>query len=146
VDDIDIEVMPGVPDTGIQQTDEGKAAYPNTTVDIIKVFREQGMKVEWHHSKEDRAEVSHKAADIWLPVLAFTSQVCANTAGALFAQAIIDLFGPRKAENSILHVEFERVRGKDRQKFKATGRGADVLESMRKFDGDDDSGSGDSIA
>jgi hypothetical protein len=67
----------------------------------------------------------------------FVGAACANAAGTIFAEIILDLFGKDAAKDHILHVQFETGKGENRRKFKATGLGRDVLKAMQEFDDHD---------
>jgi hypothetical protein len=128
----DVRVLPGVPDQPLPPGVE--VAYPGDSFDIVKILEERGLSVEWAHPVEERTTLEHKAADVWIPVLAFVSAVGAQTCGSLLASVIEDYLGERQAKSSRLHVEFERHLGRKVDRFKATGRGEEVLEAMRRFD------------
>ena len=130
----DVLVLPGIPGKR-ERLDDGRGAYPASTVDIIKLLREKGVTVDYVEPPDRRAELTYHAADIWLPVLLWTSDAIANGAGSLFAHAIIQLLGPRRAERSVLHVRCGRQTGEgDIRWFEADGPGADVLKVLREFD------------
>jgi hypothetical protein len=115
--------------------DDGRGAYPTSTVDIMKLLREQKFAVEFVEPPNRRAELTYHAADIWLPVLLWTSDAVANGAGSLFAHAIIQLFGQRRAERSVLHVRCGRQTTEgDIRWFEADGPGSEVLKALREFD------------
>jgi transcriptional regulator with XRE-family HTH domain len=130
----DVLVLPGIPGKR-ERLDDGRGAYPASTTDIIKLLREQGVTVDYIEPSNRRAELTYHAADIWLPVLLWASDAIANGAGSLFAHAIIQLLGARRAERSVLHVRCGRKTGEgDIRWFKADGPGADVLKALREFD------------
>lgn len=129
---VDVRVLPGIPN---QQLPQGvDVAYPGDAFDIVKILEEGGLQVEWSHAVEERTTLEHKAADVWIPILAFVSAVGAQTCGALLASAIEDYLGKRRAAKSTLHIEFERHRDGNIETFKSTGPGGEVLEAMRRFD------------
>jgi transcriptional regulator with XRE-family HTH domain len=130
----DVLVLPGIPGKH-ERLDDGRGAYPAATVDIMKLLREEGFTVDYTEPPDQRAELTYHAADIWFPVLLWTSDVVANGAGSLFAHAIIQLLGSRRAERSILHVRCGRqTQEGDIRWFEADGPGADVLKALREFD------------
>ena len=130
----DVVVLPGVPGK-VERLDDGRGAYPASTVDIMKLLREQGLAVEYVESPNRRAELTYHAADIWLPVLLWTSDAVANGAGSLFSHVIIQLFGQRRAERSILHIRCGRQTAEgDIRWFEADGPGSEVLKALREFD------------
>jgi transcriptional regulator with XRE-family HTH domain len=130
----DVLVLPGVPGKA-KRLDDGRGAYPASTVDIMKLLREQKVAVEFVEPPNRRAELTYHAADIWLPVLLWTSDAVANGAGSLFAHAIIQLFGQRRAERSVLHVRCGRQTAEgDIRWFEADGPGSEVLKALREFD------------
>lgn len=130
----DVLVLPGIPGKR-ERLDDGRGAYPSTAVDIMKLLREQRVTVDYTEPGDRRAELTYHAADVWLPVLLWTADALANGAGSLFAHAIIQLLGPRRAERSVLHVKCGRqTREGDIRWFEAHGPGADVLKALREFD------------
>jgi Flp pilus assembly protein TadD len=127
-------VLPGIPGKN-ERLDDGRGAYPASTVDIMKLLREQGVTVDYAEPADRRAELTYHAADVWLPVLLWTADALANGAGSLFAHVILQLLGPRRAERSVLHVKCGRqTREGDIRWFEAHGPGADLLKALRKFD------------
>jgi hypothetical protein len=132
----DVLILPGVPGKR-ERLEDGRGAYPNTTADIMKVLREQGFGVDYAESDDQRAELTYHAAEVWLPVLLWTSDALANSAGSLFAHVIIQFLGQRQAERSVLRVKCERQSaGGDSRRFEAHGLGRDVLKALREFDKD----------
>jgi hypothetical protein len=133
-DGIDVLVLPGIPGNR-ERLDDGRGAYPDTTVDVVKLLREQGISVDYAEAADQRAELTYKADDVWLPVLLWTSDALANGAGSLFADMIIQLLGQRRAERKVLHVKTEvETRDGEKRKFEGDGPGADVLKALREFD------------
>ena len=132
-DGIDVLVLPGIPGNR-ERLDDGRGAYPDTTVDVVKLLREQGISVDYAEAADRRAELTYKADDVWLPVLLWTSDALANGGGSLFAHVIIQLLGQHRAERKVLHVECKwETRDGDKGSFKAEGLGADVLKALREF-------------
>jgi hypothetical protein len=127
----DVVVLPGIPGKR-EHLEDGRGAYPTTTVDVMKLLEEQGLRVSHAEPEERRAELTYHAADVWLPVLLWTSDALANGAGSLFAHVIIQLLGQRQAERSVLHVKCGRQG--DSRWFEAHGPGRDVLKALREFD------------
>ena len=126
-------MLPGIPGKR-ERLEDGRGAYPSTTVDVMKLLEEQGLGVSHVESDERRAELTYHAADVWLPVLMWTSDALANGAGSLFAHVIIQLLGQQQAEQSVLHVKCGRQG--DNYWFEAHGPGRDVLKALRGFDKD----------
>lgn len=132
---VDVLVLPGIVDTGIDQLDDGRWAYPGTAADLVKLLREEGLNVDWAHVKSERAPVEHNAADVWLPILLFVREALASGAGEVMATAIMSLLGRNQAEISTLHVKFlEKSKSGKTRRFEASGPGADVLKAMERFD------------
>ncbi len=88
----DVRVLPWVPDQPLP--DGVEVAYPGDSFDIVKILEEAGLRVEWSHPVEERTTLEHKAADVWIPVLAFVSGVGAETCGSLLASAIENYLAP----------------------------------------------------
>lgn len=133
-DGTDVLVLPGIPGNR-GRLDDGRGAYPDTTVDIVKLLRERGISVDYVEAANRRAELTYKADDVWLPVLLWTSDALANGAGSLFAEVIIQLLGQRRAERKVLHVKTEvETRDGEKRKFEGDGPGADVIKALREFD------------
>jgi hypothetical protein len=129
-----ILVLPRVPGKR-ERLEDGRGAYPSTTIDVIKLFREEGIRVDQAESDDRRAELTYHGAEVWLPVVLWTSDALANGAGSLFAHVIIQLLGQREAERSVLHVKFGRkTRTGDERWFEAHGPGKDVINALREFD------------
>lgn len=133
---IDVLVLPGIPNAGIERLDDGRWAYTGTAVDVVKVLREQGLTVDWAHPKSERAAVEHKAMDVWLPVLLFVRDALASGAGEVMVTMITSLLGRDTAEKSTLHVSLIESRAGSARTFEASGSGADVLTAMKQFDRD----------
>jgi hypothetical protein len=132
-DGIGVLVLPGIPGNR-ERLDDGRGAYPDTTVDVVKLLREQGLSVDYVEAADRRAELTYKADDVWLPVLLWTSDALANGAGSLFADVIIQLLGHHRAERKVLHVKFKwRNADGSKGKFEVDGLGADVLKALREF-------------
>lgn len=137
--DLDVVILPGIPETGIERLEDGRWAYPGTAPDASKLLREHGLNVGWAHPKDQRATVEHKALEIWLPVLLFLRDAVASGAGEVVASLVLGLAGSKQAaEDARLHVEFKVKRGDGVKTFKASGRGRDVLKAMKRFDAHDD--------
>ena len=131
---VDVLVMPGVPGKR-DRVEDGRGAYPSTAADVMKLLREEGVRVDYAESDDRRAELTYHGAEIWLPVLLWTSDSLANGAGSLFAHVIIQFLGEKEAERSVLHVKCGRQSGAgDKQWFEAHGPGKDVLKALREFD------------
>jgi hypothetical protein len=130
----DVLVLPGVPGKR-ERLEDGRGAYPSTTIDVIKLLREEGIRVDRAEPDDQQAELTYHGAEVWLPVLLWTSDALANGAGSLFAHLIIQLLGQREAERSVLHVKCGRKSGTgDERWFEAHGPGTDVIKALREFD------------
>ncbi len=129
-----VEVRSGIPNVGTEKLDDGTFAYPRGTSDIVKILRERGFQVEYDRPKSERVVVSHNAAEVWLPILAFASNVLANIPANIISSVIMDYLAPLGLDRSKLHVEF-KVKNADGSEatFKADGSGPDVVRSIDAF-------------
>lgn len=135
--DLDAVIVPGIPGMAVETLDVEGPAFPSTTTDVLKVLREQGLRVEYVDPSGPHPLISHKAADWWVPIVVFIQTGAATTVGNLLSHAIITLLGPKRAESSVLHVKVGVVHaGQDRiEWFEGHGKGADVLKALRIFRG-----------
>jgi hypothetical protein len=88
--DSKVLVLPGLPGNLTKPVGE-QAVYPDTTIDMVKVLTEYGLEPEFV-DHEERTLVSHKALDIWLPILEFTSNLATGVAGGLLVNLIQSFF------------------------------------------------------
>jgi len=86
-DGADAIVLPGIP--GVEPPSAKEDIYPSETIDLMKILREGGLRVEYLDPERERAEVAYRGyADYITPVLIFTQDALANGAGDLLAAAI----------------------------------------------------------
>ncbi|SCG34177.1 hypothetical protein GA0070613_6479 [Micromonospora inositola] len=118
----------------MQRLDNGRYAYPATTSDIAKLLRLNGFAVTYDHERGERIQVSHNAADAWLPVLAFAQSVLANIPANIISTIIMQYFGEVGHKEKNLHVKFV-VTSSDgsEHNFEAHGPGQEVVEAINAF-------------
>jgi hypothetical protein len=125
-------VIPGVP--GIfDRVETGEWAYPDSTDDVIKLLREVGLTVDYSVPRSERVQVSHNAADFWLPVLLFVQQTSWDAIVSYVTNVLTILIGPLDVSNRRLHVKVgtKYPDGTD-QYFEGSGKAKDVLAAMRQ--------------
>ena len=91
-----VRVLAGLP-RSLTTPDGVDVVYPDTTIDMIKVMREVGLNVEFADPEAARTLVGHKAFDVWLPILEFSSTLLGGTASILLANLIQRYFDNRDA-------------------------------------------------
>ncbi|MCY0903613.1 hypothetical protein [Arthrobacter sp. H14-L1] len=107
--DSKVLVLPGLPRNLTKPAGE-QALYPDTTIDMVKVLREYGLESEFV-DQDERTLVSHKAFDVWLPILEFTSNLATGVAGGLLANLIQSFFVGTDT-SQVIHISW-RVRHRD---------------------------------
>ena len=131
-----VVIRAGIP--GMQDPeDQNEHHYPAGTSDFVKLLREQDFTVLYEHDKSERTLVSHKAFDVWLPILDFTANVVANVPANIVSTLILNYFRAMKQrpEDSTLHVKYlMRDKKGTVVEFEANGPGADVLQAIERFD------------
>lgn len=134
---LDAVIMPGIPGMSAAALGLDGSAFPSSTTDVMKILREQGLKVEFEARDGAHPLVSHKAADWWVPITVFIQTSTGTAAGNLLSQAIMSLIGHRRADSSVLHVKMGIVKeGGDKiEWFEGHGKGSDVLKALRIFRG-----------
>ena len=129
-----VEVRAGIPGIGLEQLEDGRYSYPSLTSNFVKLFRNNGFTVTFDHERAQRVEVSHNAADAWLPVLAFSQAVLANIPANIISSIIMNFFGAAGIKRTTLHVKFVVVSSDGSvEKFEAHGPGDDVVEAIDAF-------------
>lgn len=130
----EVFVLPGVPGSH-QRLSDGTHVYPSTTNDVMKLFREQGVAIEFQKTSNPRSELVLQADDVFLPVLIWGANALSGGVGGLFTHVIVQLLGRRQAETSVLHVKCGRRNADGTVKwFEAHGPGVEVIEALREFD------------
>lgn len=130
----EVQIRAGVPGTGLERLEDGRYAYPSTTSDFSKLLSSHGFIVSYDQDRVDRVEVSHNAADSWLPVLAFTQAVLATIPANIISTIIMQYFGSLGYRDKNLHVKFI-VTAPDgsEENFEAHGPGTKVVEAIDAF-------------
>ena len=108
---LDAIVLPGVP--RVATPDVTEDPYPGTTIDVIKILRAEGVKVDYADPERPRVTVELKAAEIWLPIVVFTSEALANGLGGVLTAAFLEIVGKARARRARLHARVGRMRGND---------------------------------
>jgi hypothetical protein len=86
-DEVDAIVLPGIP--GVEAPFAKEDLYPSESIELIKILRESGLRVQYLDPRRQRAEVAYRGyADYITPILIFTQDALANGAGDLLAAAI----------------------------------------------------------
>lgn len=130
-----LQIWAGLPGLPNFEADDEKFPYPDTTVDIVKVFRARDIPVSFEHEREKRQYASLNAADIWLPIIQVAYELLLAVDAHLFASVIIDALGLDHAKSSQLHVEYRATDRKGRERFlKIDGSGKDALDAIDKFE------------
>jgi hypothetical protein len=122
----------------MDRLESGKGAYPATTIDVIKLLREAGLSVEYAEAREDRAQVGHNAADMWIPVLVFMQQISWDVVVSYLTTVLTGLIGTPGVSNRRLHVKVGRRSADGSERFfESSGTARDVLDAMREAGLDD---------
>jgi hypothetical protein len=138
-----VTVLPGVPGMERLRVDDDRTPYPDSTQDFVKVLREHRLEATFLDDREDRRYVTHKAFELWLPILQFSIDAfLALQAGILGDLLKAYLFGGSDREGgedasapAILHVDW-RVKSSsgDTQRIVADGSPKAVLEALDRFE------------
>ncbi|QHC57528.1 hypothetical protein [Rathayibacter sp. VKM Ac-2760] len=128
-----IVVVPGIPGT-LTQPAGSQDVYPASTLPFFKVLRAAGYPVRMERA-EDVREISHHAADVWLPIVAFGIQVLAGGAGNVLADVLMLFFDAIPARKTSVHISW-RVEGSDgtTQHFQFDGDSAKAIDAARAFE------------
>lgn len=122
--------LPGWSQAGT--TDQVSNPYPETTTDVVKLVREQGLTVQYAVPREDRQTVSLNAAEYWLPVLVFAYDVGTNLVAGYFTGVITQLLGSLPKRSDRLHVRFGRETTDGAvEYFEAHGPAPDVVKAIK---------------
>jgi len=133
----DVLILPGIPGL-YERVPSGEGAYPVTTNDVIKMLREKGLNVEYSEARNERAEVGHNAADLWIPVLLFVQQTSWDVVVSYVTAVITNLIGLPDTSTRRLHVKVGIRRSNGEETFfDGSGKARDVLAAMRQVGIDD---------
>lgn len=128
----DIVVVPGLP--GRLSLPEGdRPTYPGLTLAFVKINRAAGLSIRL--ATEDKREVSHHAADVWLPILNVGLQVLVGGAGSILAEMLIRVFDSLPRRKTIAHIEWY-VQAPDGSvhEFRYDGDSETAVEAARAFE------------
>ena len=142
--ELDVAVLPGVPSMDQIVVDDGRVPYPDTTPDFVKILRIRGLSATFSDARQDRRYVTHKAFEVWLPILQFGLEVVLALDAGILADLLKDyLHGvpeesdteARVNEPRVLHVDW-RVSRSDgsTEEFKADGSPDAVLKAIDDFE------------
>jgi len=133
VDPSAIVVMPRLPGS-LSSPADGRPEYPSSTLIFVKVLRNAGYPIRVA-TPEDVRELSHHAADIWLPVAAFGLQVLAGGAGNILADVLTRVFGSFPRRKTVAHIQWN-VQAPDgsTHEFTFDGDAETAIETARAFE------------
>lgn len=127
----EVVVLPGLPGW-FPNDNQIRHPFPNTTTDVVKVLRGQGLSVEHVVAREGRQIIALKAAEYWLPILVFSYEVAVNVSAELLAGVITQLFGAVQLRRDRLHVRYgHRLPDGTVSYFEAHGPGDEVVKAIR---------------
>jgi hypothetical protein len=127
----DVVIRPGIPGLGFEELDDSTAGYPSTSDDFIKLLRERGVAVDYDRPLSERSEITHNAADVWLPVL----EIVRDLSTGVLAACIYDLvIHPA----SSVHAKVGRTRKGEMEWLEVSGGRDEVIETIDAFLEDDD--------
>jgi hypothetical protein len=131
---VDVLILPGLPGRVSSPQVGGTAVYPTMTIDVMKLLREEGLRVEYAPTDEPRAELALKAAEHWVPVVLFAREVLVDGGAHAFVEVIWDRIRGRRNAKSILHLKAGRRDGDGAVEwFESDGRADDVLEAFERW-------------
>lgn len=135
---LDAVVFPGVPRLRTPAVDEDP--YPTATIDVIKILRSEGVKVDYVDPARPRVTVDLKAAEVWLPIVVFTSEALANGLGGVLTAACLELVGKARGGKTRLHARVGRMRTEDVEIewLDVDGSADAALEAIERFFDRDD--------
>jgi hypothetical protein len=127
-----IVVVPGLPGR-LSTPDDDQLPLPASALVFVKVLRGAGYPIRI--ATEDSREVSHHAADEWLPVANFGLQVLAGGAGNVLAGILMLVFSAIPRRKRVVHIRWN-VQGPDGSvhEFEFDGDGEAAIDSARAFE------------
>ena len=131
--DPDIIIHAGVPGLGYEAMEDGSGGYPSTAVDMVKLLREGGVVADYDRPPEERSELTHKAADMWLPILEVVKDLGIGVLGGCIVELVKD---PRTR----VHVKVGRRRNGQTTWIEASGERDDVVKTIDEFLSHEDDG------
>ncbi|MET3567971.1 hypothetical protein ABIC47_003485 [Leifsonia sp. 563] len=128
-----IVVVSGLPGE-LSTPDSDGPVYPATTLPFVKILRSAGYPVRLETPDRVR-EVSHHAADLWLPIVDFGLQVLAGGAGNVLADVLMRVFGASTRGRTTAHIRWN-VQGPDGSvhEFAFDGDGETAIDAARSFE------------
>lgn len=122
----DVIIHAGVPGIGLKTLADGSGGYPSTAVDMVKLFREANVEADYDRPPNERTEVTHHAADIWLPIL----EIVRDIGISVFAACVYDL---AKDPRSKVHAKVGRRRNGETTWIEVSGDREDVIRAVDEF-------------
>jgi hypothetical protein len=135
---LDAIVLPGVPGVDTPGVDEDP--YPASTIDVIKILRAEGIQVDYAQPTRPRVSVDLKAAEVWMPIVVFTSEALANGLGGVLTAAFLEIVGKARAGRTRMHARVGRMRSDDIgvEWLDVDGPAEAALEAIERFLAADD--------
>ena len=100
-------IVPGLPGRGSDPEAAENALYPGSTIDVMKLLREQGVVVDYAPVDKPRAEIELKAAELWVPLIIFAKDVLIDGGAHALVEVIWDRLHGRRT-HAILHLQVGR--------------------------------------
>lgn len=121
-----IVLRPGVPGLGLEALEDGTAGFPSTSDDLVKLLREQGVVAEFDRPLTERSEVTHQAADVWLPVLEIIRDLGIGVLGGCIVELVAE-------PTSRVHAKVGRNRKGKTEWLEISGQRDEVIEAIGDF-------------
>ena len=124
-------IVPGLPGRADDPEAVENALYPSSTIDVVKLLREHGIAVDYAPVDKPRAELSLKAAELWVPLIIFARDVLAEGGAHVLVDVVWDRLHGRNHGKSILHLNVgSRGAGGQVEWFESHGHADDVLAAF----------------
>lgn len=140
--------LPGVPGLGLEPSIAASNPYPDTTIDLLKVMRSYGVDASFSEPRENRVDVAHRNADVWLPVVSVVGVHGVGVALNILSNALYDLYVKRFVDPSNngdpdrppaqLHIELRYNSVTGEQLVRMDGAASDVIAAIREISGSPD--------
>lgn len=124
--ELQVIIRPGVPGLGFEELDGGHAGYASSADDLVKLLRERGVATDFDRPREERLEVTHKAADVWLPVIEVVRDLAIGVLGGCIVELVKD-------EKTRLHAKVGRSRRGATEWLELDGSRDEVIEAIDRF-------------
>lgn len=122
---------------------DDRVPYPDSTQDFVKILRQRGLEAAFGDDRGDRRYVTHKAFELWLPIIEFALEVLVALEAGVLADLLKDyLFEGKAGEESdepsgpaIVHVDWRVTSSSgDERRIVADGSAGAVLEALDRFE------------